>query len=209
MEAKKMEIKKYISKGKNEKNKNEENHFNNVESDTETNYEIEEQLNVIHQHVSKANKGSDVRVQLQNQSETKNVLDSGASSTFVNKDVLKYVNHKIENVNIQSKGRHKATKIEEQATFSIKLIDITSSKTVSVMALVENSKSVVGRHAIVFGTSIRWDDHVIPMRTISGTEINCDDIDPLDADLPKFMQQRVPLLSTSIRTDMTIITTMT
>ena len=64
--------KKYVSKRKTEKEKNQENHSNDVESDAETNYEIEEELNIIHQNVNKPNKGSDVRVQLQNQSGTKN-----------------------------------------------------------------------------------------------------------------------------------------
>ena len=49
--------KKYVSKRKTEKEKNQENHSNDVESDAETNYEIEEELNIIHQNVNKPNKG--------------------------------------------------------------------------------------------------------------------------------------------------------
>ena len=133
------------------------------------------------------------------------LFDLRATSTFVQKSVLKDVPHSISKVNVKVKGRHSSTFIKEQATFSLCLPDFASSKSVKVSALVaEDNGTVVGHHAIIFGSTflqdlgisfdykggtIIWDDVSTTMKTISAVKVNSlNDEDPSDANLPDFMK---------------------
>ena len=50
------------------------------------------------------------------------LVDTGARSNFIKRDVLKGIPHTVNKVNIQSQGRYgSATTIRERATFQIKL----------------------------------------------------------------------------------------
>ena len=192
----------------------------NGSSDSEDNYEIEEELNVLSEdqvddsikNVTDAlriseepvlPKGTDVRVVLP-LSPVIGLLDSGATNTFIRKSVLKNFPHSTSKVNVKVKGRYSSTSIKEQATFDVRLPDFDATKSVKVTAFVEDSGCVVGRHAIVFGSTflqelgitfdysrgtITWDDVSTTMKTISQAEINSiNDDDPADVDLPDFMK---------------------
>lgn len=160
---------------------------------------------------SKKPRGTDVHVLFPTSSGDKKMvlglLDSGATSNFVKREILSDVPHSIKSVNDNVKGRYNSTVVKEQATFELRLPDFASSKSVTVTALVEDSATVVGRHGIIFGSTflhdlgitfdyargtIIWDDVATSMKTIPHVEansINVDDIDPADKDLPVFMQK--------------------
>jgi len=78
------------------------------------------------------------------------LFDSGASSNFVPRDRLKYVDHTIQPVHVRVKGRYRSTTIKERATFHVQLPEFASSKTVFVTAHVE--EKIAGRHDVIFDT---------------------------------------------------------
>jgi predicted protein tyrosine phosphatase len=77
------------------------------------------------------------------------LLDTGATGSFIKQSVLKTIQHKIQLVDVQVKGRYSQSHITQIASFKIKLPDFCNHKTILVQAYVENK--VVGRHEIILG----------------------------------------------------------
>jgi transposase InsO family protein len=139
------------------------------------------------------------------------LLDTGASATYVSASALKKIDHTIEPINVQLRGRYSMVKATQMATFTVQLPDFCNSKTISLRAYVENSP--VGVHDIVMGTRVcqqlglifdfkrqvvHWDELSMTMKqrgTITKETLNSIDD---DQQLPAFMQQATQRLTKGI-----------
>ena len=162
-----------------------------------------------HYQSARSLQGSDIRVQIQATREkgkgmttVLGLLDTGTSNNFVTRHTLKYVDHVLSTTNSRVNRRYGSTIIREKATFSIKLPEFASTKTIKLTALVEENTSE--RHNIVLRIPllnslglkfdyargiIIWDDVATTMKTISENKINnLSNEDPGDIHLPEFMK---------------------
>jgi hypothetical protein len=69
--------------------------------------------------------------------------------SFIKQSLLKTIQHKIQPVDVQVKGRYSQSHITQIASFKIKLSDFCNYKIIMVQAHVENK--VIGRHEIILG----------------------------------------------------------
>jgi hypothetical protein len=75
------------------------------------------------------------------------LLDTGATGSFIKLYVLKTIQHKIQQVDVQIKGRYSQSHITQIASFKIKLPDFCDHKIIMLQAYMENK--VFGRHDII------------------------------------------------------------
>jgi hypothetical protein len=107
------------------------------------------------------------------------LLDTGATGSLIKKSALKTIQHKIQQVDIQVKGRYSQSHITQIISFKIKLPDFCNHKTIMVQACVENK--VVGHHDIILGirfiqqlgfafdfkrNTVSWDELTVPLRQL-------------------------------------------
>jgi hypothetical protein len=105
------------------------------------------------------------------------LLDTRATGSFIKQSVLKTIQHKIQPVDVQVKGRYSQSHITQIASFKIKLPDFCNHKPIMVQDYVENK--VVGFHDIILGVrfiqqlglafdfkhnTVSWDKLTIPLR---------------------------------------------
>jgi hypothetical protein len=133
------------------------------------------------------------------------LLDTGAMGSFIKLSVLKTIQHKIQPVDVQVKGRYSQSHITQIASFKIKLPDFCYHKTIMVQACVENK--VVGHHDIIFGiwfiwqlglafdfkgSTVSWDELTIPLHQL-GSFTSPEDYNNSydDTSTPKIVQTAV------------------
>jgi predicted aspartyl protease len=133
------------------------------------------------------------------------LLDTGATGFFIKQSVLKTIQHKIQPVDVQVKGRYSQSHITHIASFKIKLPDFCNHKTIMVQAYVENK--VVGHHDIILGirfiqqlglvfdfkrNTVSWDELTNPLRQLgsfTSSEAYNNSYD--DTSTPKIVQTAV------------------
>jgi hypothetical protein len=67
------------------------------------------------------------------------LFDTGAMGSFIKQSLLKTIQHNIQPVDIQVKGRYSQSHINQIASFEIKLLDFCNHKTIIFQAYVEKS----------------------------------------------------------------------
>ena len=143
-------------------------------------------------------------------------MDAGAKGAYVKHEVLKNILHKLETALVRVQGRYSSIQATHIATFSFKLPEFCSSKTITVRAYVEENAQ--GRHDLILGrtvcrqlglvfdfkhSTITWDDVTISMRqhgTLDPQAVQA--LDPADRDLPTFMQNATGRLTRAITSNM-------
>jgi hypothetical protein len=66
------------------------------------------------------------------------LLDTGATGIFVKRKALKGIDHQVEQVNLEVKGRYPQSQLKEIAIFDIKLPDFCGSRSATVRACIVN-----------------------------------------------------------------------
>ena len=135
------------------------------------------------------------------------LLDTGATGIFIKRTALKNFDHKINKTNVQVKGRYAFSNIKEVASFTIRLPDFCSNKTIDVQAYIEDE--VIGRHDIILGIRfirqiglifdfkrqiLTWDEISLPMRQLGSIKSN----ELVTVEAPAIIQKAINRLDQSI-----------
>jgi hypothetical protein len=185
-------------------------------SDNENNY-IEEVYAIANKPVVKPEPitSTELKIKVSNNDQTSSLLlgllDTGATGTYVAASALQKINHTIEPINVQVRGRYSSITATKMATFKVQLPDFCNSKTITLRAYIDDAP--VGVHDIILGTCVcqqlglifdfkhrlvHWDELSMVMKergTIIKAMLNA--IDNNDG-LPLFLQQATLRLTKGI-----------